>query len=284
MAATAGGRNCVLQRAYRYGQQYLNEGPALLHSFWQGWAARVGERLSRQFAMPHLTTLMGQDVLPANRRHLRHLTQKDEARLVALSGFHNDILEQTTGLRAAQVIPWGLNVDEIPTNFPENRPVDVLGVGSLIDVKDWPSWLRVVRKAADRQPGIRAELVGDGPERARLQRLSARLHLEKNVLFTGVLPRPKVLKKMHEAKVLLHTSRFESFGFVLAEAAAQGCRTLSTPVGIAPEFDCTGKNEADLTEQLLRLLDLPPRLEPLVPFTMLQAARQYLDLYQSMMD
>lgn len=268
---------CTLWRAFRRGHALLDQGPAVLHSFWLGWASRVGERLSRGRGAPHFTTVMGQDTLSA----ARHWTPGREARLVVLSDFQNAILEKTTGCRAAHMIPWGIDEGEIQTVLPQNRPLDALGVGSLLRVKNWEAWLRVVRRAADKRPDLRAELIGEGPERGRLEKLARLLDLEKNVRFAGALSRPAVLEKMRQAKTLLHTAYFESFGFVLAEAAMCGCRTVSAPVGIAPAFDFTGENEAVLAEKLLAALDLPLREEPVAPFLIKQTALDYLALYRS---
>ncbi len=268
----------TLRRAFRQGQQLLNARPAILHSFWQTWAAQTGARLSYRTGAPHLTTLMGQDVLPVNHRHLKYLSQHNEPRLVALSAFHGSALEKTTGLRAAHIIPWGIREADIPKILPESRPLDVLGVGSLLPVKNWARWLRVLRRVADRIPGLQAELIGDGPERGRLQSLCKRLELEKNLRFGGTMPREQVLQKMRSAKVLLHSADFESFGFVLAEAAAQGCRVVSTPVGIAPELGFAAGSDEALAEAVVAGLGHAAEIQ--APLLMSETAERYVALYE----
>ena len=47
------------------------------------------------------------------------------------------------------------------------------------------------------------------------------------------IPRDQVLNLMQQSKILVHTSNFESFGLVLAEALAANCIVISKPVGIA---------------------------------------------------
>lgn len=269
------------QTGLAMGEEKRGEPLRILHSFWFGWTSIVGERLARSYGLPHFTTLMGQDVLPANFFLRQSLQSADPSGLVSVSVFQNAVLEKTTGCRAAHVIPWGVDEREIPADFSQNRPLDVLGVGSLLPVKNWEAWLRIVQQVAKNRPALRAELVGDGPERGRLEKLARFLDLGKNVRFAGHLPRPAVLEKMKQAKTLLHTAHFESFGFVLAEAAMCGCRTVSAPVGIAPAFDFTGENEAVLTEKLLAALDLPVRREPFTPFLMTKTAQSYLALYRS---
>jgi 1,2-diacylglycerol 3-alpha-glucosyltransferase len=248
-------------------------------SFWQGWASYIGERVAKQHGIPHFTTLMGQDVLPSNRKHLRNLSPERCARLIAVSEFQNQMLEKTTGLRAGQVIPWGIAESEIPTEIPQEKKLDVLGVGSLIPVKNWDKWLNTIALAKTSNPNLQAELIGSGPERNRLEALARGLGIEKNLRFAGELPRAAVLARMREARVLLHTSDFESFGFVFAEAVMNGMRIVSTPVGVAAELSgACADSEAELAEVVLQSLTINETLIPSIPYTMSMVAEQYLIL------
>lgn len=271
----------TLVRAARFCGRIMAEKKAdAVHSFWLGWASRTGERISKKYRAPHFTTLMGQDVLPDNRLFLRGLTAERCSRLVALSRFQNDVFEKNSGLRAGHIVPWGLPEDEIPAGFSSERPIDILGAGSLVAVKNWEKWLRVVAAVAEKKPGIRAELVGDGPERGRLEQLAGRLGLRETVHFAGNLPRAEALARMREARVLLHTARFESFGFVLAEAAMNGCRIVGTPVGVAAELGgATAENECELAGLLLHEIGQPVNSQAFVPFRMKNTAASYLQIY-----
>ena len=271
----------TLWRAMNHCRRIIGEKEVTaLHSFWLGWASLAGERVSQQTGIPHLTTLMGQDVLPQNRKFLRGLTPGRCTRLVALSGFQNDCFEENTGFRADYTIPWGIDETEIPATLPSERPVDVLGAGSLVAVKNWEKWLHTVALAAETKPGLRAELIGEGPERHRLERLAARLGLERTLRFSGNLPRAEVMARMRQSKVLLHTARFESFGYVLAEAAMNGCRIVSTPVGVASELGVTGVQEPRLAKWLLQTIEQPVNRQPFVPYTMEKTAEEYLRRYR----
>lgn len=279
----------TLWRAMRFCREILDTASShskgeimAIHSFWLGWASGLGERLSRRYGLPHLTTLMGQDVLPQNRKFMYGLYPGRAARFAAVSDFQNDVFEKNTGMRAAHVIPWGLVESEIPASLSSEKTLDVLGAGSLVPVKNWGKWLRVVALAVRAAPGLRAEIIGDGVERAKLERLARQLGLEGNVHFAGSLPRPEVLAKMQEAKILLHTAHYESFGYVLAEAAMNGCRVVGTPVGAMAQFGKTAGSEADLSALVLDALGQPVQTQPFVPFTMRQTAEAYLKIYREL--
>lgn len=282
----------TLARARRCAFEILEkENIDVLHSFWLGWAARVGEKLSFRTGLPHCTTLMGQDVLPENR-HLRGLPPERFQRLIALSGFQQTMLEKSAGRRAAHTIPWGIEAEignwkletqeDAGSNF--QFPVSnfqLLGVGSLLAVKNWDLWLQTLALAVRARPQLRAALIGDGPERARLEQLSARLGLSEHVHFAGNLPRAEVLARMRKASVLLHTARFEAYGFVFPEAVFCGCQLVSTPVGIAPEIGAALGNTAEvLAELLVSAMDHPRSKEGHAPFNMEDTIAAYLQLYR----
>ncbi len=269
----------TLHRARRLAQQiHLEKKIDGLHSFWLGPAWVVGRQIAERLNIPQLTTLMGQDALPQNR-YLKGLAPAMTDQLVALCPFHQNALEQTCGLRAAHEIPWGIAGADIPAQLPADRPVDVLGVGSLIPVKNWMQWLDVLRLIVEQQPGIRAELIGAGPQLEVLKKQAARLGLADHLVFTGSLPRPEVLERMRRSKVLLHTGHFESFGYVFAEGAANGCHVVSTPVGAAPAFGVCSETTAGLASAVLQILAQPNFQKSRVVYRMEETAAAYLKLY-----
>jgi 1,2-diacylglycerol 3-alpha-glucosyltransferase len=255
-----------------------------IHSFWYGMATQVAARVARSGNIPHFITFMGQDVLQTNQK-LRSIERADLAKTtknwVVLSAFHRAEL-QKNGLDAGHTIPWGVLTSETPLAFPENRNIDVLGVGSLLPVKDWLRWLQVIRLVLDQKQEIQATLIGDGPLRQVIEDQIVALQLEAHVRCLGSLPRAEVLGYMRQAKVLLHTASFESFGYVFVEALQQGCRIVSTPVGIAPELPNSkvGRSDAELAELLLESIEADTLKAASLPFTIEESAERYLGIYK----
>jgi glycosyltransferase involved in cell wall biosynthesis len=250
----------------------------LIHSFWLGPNWLIGRYLQARWKVPHYTTLMGQDVLPGN--WYRHFLADGHLNgLIAVSAAQNEHFESTTGKPAAHTIPWGVFSAEIPIRLPDLRPLDVLGCGAFIPLKNWSLWLEVIALVAKYKPDLRAELIGAGVDRASLEHRIHQLGLEQIVHLPGHLPRMEVFARMQAARFFLHTAKFESFGMVLAEAAMNGCRVLSTPVGIAPQISITGQTAEALAEQILAALDKPLLKSPYTPLTMEETAKQYLKLY-----
>jgi len=81
---------------------------------------------------------------------------------------------------------------------------------------------------------LRLLIVGDGPLRPRLERLSMKLGIEKYVEFVGFKPPDEVMRLMRHSLALIHTSTYEYFPNVLIEALIM--RTL-TIVPKIPQYE-----------------------------------------------
>ncbi len=77
----------------------------------------------------------------------------------------------------------------------------------------------VWRRIATELPGWRLEIVGDGPERQRLEQLAKDEELPR-ISFEGF---QDPVKYYQRASILLLTSEYEGFGLVIVEAMAFGC-------------------------------------------------------------
>jgi glycosyltransferase involved in cell wall biosynthesis len=98
----------------------------------------------------------------------------------------------------------------------------VLFAGRLIAEKQAPLGVAAIALAAQRIPDLRGEFLGDGPERAALQRAIAKHGLQDRVSSPGFADADTVDREMREAMCVLLPSRREGYGMVVVEAAARG--------------------------------------------------------------
>jgi glycosyltransferase involved in cell wall biosynthesis len=109
----------------------------------------------------------------------------------------------------------------------------VLFAAQLRPIKGGMLALRAFAVLACERRDSKLVILGDGPERPRLEALAAQLGIRNRVMFLGWLPHDEVLAWMQKASVLLHPSLRDSGGMVLLEAMAQGkpvvCLDLSGP-------------------------------------------------------
>lgn len=186
-----------------------------LLSFWYGECALVGTRFGERHNIKHYCWILGQDARKENK--YAHLMSPKTDELIALSDFLQNEFETNHGTRPQYVISPGIDTKHI-SNSTAEKDIDLLAVGSLIPLKQYATFLEVVAGIKKQLPGIKAVLVGNGPEKERLQTLITKSGLETNVSLTGELPYPEVLQLMQRAKVFLHPSSYEGFSGVCLEA------------------------------------------------------------------
>ncbi|MCX6562532.1 MAG: glycosyltransferase family 4 protein [Candidatus Aminicenantes bacterium] len=143
--------------------------------------------------------------------------------------------------RAAElvpIVPNGVDVKEIEAVPPAEDVCDILFAGRMIRDKNLDLLLEAVAFVRKSKPDIRCVIIGDGPEKDRIERLSAELGLGNNVRFFGFLDSREVIARIKSSKVLVLPSRREGFGMIVLEAFAGGIPviTVDSPQNAAPEL------------------------------------------------
>ena len=155
---------------------------------------------------------------------------------------------QDCGIRAQQ---WGL-IDNVVDGFffekveskktkVESKKTKVESRKTLLHVscfderaKNVKGLLRAAKMLSEKRQDWKLVLVGTGVDYTDVRAFADTLDIPEGLLeWTGELTPSEVAERMHEADALVLSSRYETYGVVLAEAAAAGLPILSTPVGIA---------------------------------------------------
>lgn len=193
-------------------------------SFWYGECAWVAKRFADKYNLEHYCWILGQDAKKKNKYPGRLQARADE--LIALSDFIQDEFEKNHGVRPAYMIPPGIAMDNAVDKTIE-KDIDIIAAGSLIPLKQYEILVDVVAGIRKERPGIKAVLIGNGPEKVKLQKLISEKGLEQNIRLTGELPHPEVLRLMQGGKIFIHPSSYEAFGVVCIEALHAGCHVIS---------------------------------------------------------
>ncbi|MDH7448047.1 glycosyltransferase [Aquimarina sp. 2201CG14-23] len=201
-----------------------------LHSFWIGECSFIGQKFSAKRNIPHIITAMGQDIYKNNRYVISLIGSN--AKIITLSKNHSNALLKNHQLQST-IIPWGLNTSVFP-ELRQNK-IDILGVGSLNIIKNYTVFITVIAKLIKKHPKLKVEIIGPGKKPEQVLKMISKFQLENTISFTGILKRDLVLEKMSQSKILLHTSTYESYGYVFAEALYSGMSIVSNNVGIAQE-------------------------------------------------
>jgi len=135
-------------------------------------------------------------------------------------------------------------------------------VAALRPEKNHTLFLRTAATLTRRGAGARFVIVGDGPERARLEREAGSLGLGDHVAFLGAREDTPELYRAMDVAVLSSHPVIETFPMALIEAQASGVPVVSTDVGSVRDVVAEGESgfivppghEAALADAIARLL------------------------------
>ena len=250
-----------------------------IHSFWIGECSRIGQRFSEKYNCNHVVTVMGQDASIENS-YTKNLMNSN-AKIVTLSVNHQAELLKNQHL-ASTIIPWHLDVSEFPKL--QKNTIDILGVGSLNSIKNYSDFIEIISGISKTHINLNVVIIGDGILRNELEIQVKKEGLQHIITFLGKLPRTEVLTKMAQSKILLHTSKYESFGFVFLEALYSGMQLVSYDVGLAKASENwnVGNNKTELIEACKTFLSIENETKKRIELTSREATiNAYKNLYHA---
>jgi glycosyltransferase involved in cell wall biosynthesis len=183
--------------------------------------------------------------LPDHVEFLNRLLTPMTDAFIAVAGPHGRYLAEHEGCPASRVrvIPNGIDADRFSPRPPSARLAAELGlpagspvvglVAALRPEKNHELFLRVARRVHAAAAEARFLIVGDGPERARLERLAHELGLDEVLRFAGT--RHDVPEILSLIDVFLLTSHMEASPVSILEAMAGERPVVATNVGSVAE-------------------------------------------------
>jgi len=126
------------------------------------------------------------------------------------------------------IIPNGVDVAALRAAepFASDRTV-ILSVGRLESYKNID---RVIESLAHLPDDFVLCVIGEGPDRRRLEALAARLRLQDRARFLGYVDTPTLRRWFRTATVFVSMSRREAFGISLVEALAAGAGVVAADI------------------------------------------------------
>jgi glycosyltransferase involved in cell wall biosynthesis len=145
-----------------------------------------------------------------------------------------------------------------PCAIPLSTPIKVVTVGRLVPWKQMDGLIEALAGCED--AGL--VIVGDGPERSRLEALGQARQLTERVYFAGQRTKAETLALMAACDLFVLNSTYEGFPHVVLEAMSAGLPVVATAVGGTPELIHDGQNgilippdgNAALAKTLLQLV------------------------------
>jgi len=155
--------------------------------------------------------------------------------IIAPTGKVEDTLRGYGMKNQISVIPSGISLEqhhyrmnEVERNIkrkslgiPKDHHV-LLSLGRVGAEKNLGELIRYFAVALSMNPNLTFLIVGDGPDRENLQRLSEELGIQKHVIFTGMVSPTEVQQYYQLADIFVCASVSETQGLTYIEAAANG--------------------------------------------------------------
>lgn len=119
---------------------------------------------------------------------------------------------------------------------PVPRELRILSVGRLAPVKGFIFLIDAVKLLRARGVNVEVQIVGDGPERDRLERRAAAAGVADQVRLRGAVGQDDLRRFWEWADLFVSSSLMEGVPVVLMEAMAEGIPVVATRVAGVPEL------------------------------------------------
>lgn len=254
----------------------------LMHAHF-GVDALEAAPIARSLTIPLVVTLHGYDINIKRQwwedGHSSFPMRYYPRRLLALAAEpHVHFIAVSDALKR-RAIAYGIPSQKVTTHYigvdiakfsPGPMPIvergrRVLFVGRLVEKKGCEYLLRSIPQVQAQVPDVEVAIVGDGPLRHKLERLSHELRIDAR--FLGALSPLDVKAELDRARVFCLPSieaengDAEGFGLVLLEAQAAGLPVVTSAIGGAEEGMVDGETgyrfiEKDINTLAARLVAL----------------------------
>ncbi len=205
--------------------------------------------LSAELGIPYVVSVHGLDAFSTEQvsgragewcRRISQRVYRSSRRVICVSEHvREQVLEGTGRTCRTSVVYNGVDPELFsPGTEPSTGGPIILSVGNLIPIKGHEFLIRAVAALAPEFPTLTLEIIGDGPERSRLQALTQQLQIGERVRFLGRQSRHEVAAAMRRCTVFALPSRYEGLGCVYLEAMSSG----------KPVIGCRGQGIAEIIQ------------------------------------
>jgi glycosyltransferase involved in cell wall biosynthesis len=174
-------------------------------------------------------------------RYVERALARRESRIIAISDAVRQFSISKVGLPPEKVVVIHYGLDALPEPWAANPPLPIpegapllLCVARLAPQKGVDTAVRALAAI----PEATLLVLGEGPERARLEGLSRELGVADRVLMPGRVGDVAVL--FRRCDVVVHPARWEGFGLAMLEGMLAAKPVVAARAGSAPELVADG--------------------------------------------
>jgi teichuronic acid biosynthesis glycosyltransferase TuaC len=210
-----------------------SQGIDLIHAHAPLPCGHAAALLSRELGIPYVLSVHGLDAFSSanaggyaarwNRR-VAEMVYREARRIICVSRHVCDeVLNGMGNHWPVSVVYNGVD----PNFFSPGPDLDathhtILSIGNLIPTKGHELLLRAVAELKRTGMDLTCVIVGDGPERTRLEKIARGLRISDRTVFAGRQSRASVAAFFQQSTIFCLPSRYEGLGCVYLEAMAAG--------------------------------------------------------------
>jgi glycosyltransferase involved in cell wall biosynthesis len=221
----------------------------LIHAHGSMPCGHAAMLLSNELGIPHVVSVHGLDSFSRAQaaghvgawcHRISRMVYASSRRVICISeSIRGKVLEDMGRICRTSVVYNGVDPESFhPSDEAPSASPLILSVGNLLPIEGHELLVHGASSLASEFPTLRWRLIGDGPERSRLQELAQQLRVDTCVSFPGGQSRQQIAAGMQTCSVFALPSRQEGLANVYLEA-------MSTS---KPVIGCRGQGIAEIVQ------------------------------------
>lgn len=220
--------------------------PDIIHAQSCLWAGVAGAVSKKKYDIPliiteHSSAFHMNKVSNEGLNWARFGFNASDRNIFVSKRLQSDVCSRISINKKGIVIPNLIDNSVFNCNRKRTGKFKFLTIAGLNPIKTIDVLINSFSYIVDENKDIQLEIVGDGPEKSKLEKLASELGLKDKIIFYGQVAHKEVYNKLSDCDVFVLPSEYETFGVVLIEALACGKPVISTKCG-GPEDIVNGRN------------------------------------------
>ncbi|MCP4182022.1 MAG: glycosyltransferase family 4 protein [Hyphomicrobiales bacterium] len=181
----------------------------------------VANYISKKYNIPHIHTFRGlltEDIYRSG--FIQDIINNATACITPSPTIFNLLKDQHTDVT---LLPHGLDNEYYFHGKKDFSKAKIITVARLLGLKNTDLVIQSLKVANDMGLDFEYVIIGEGPEKEKLEGMVCSFGLQEKIKFTGWLDKEAIVEKLFQSNVMIMPSIPETFGRVFVEASAAGC-------------------------------------------------------------
>lgn len=212
--------------------------PDVIHAHWlipQGFVAALVSMCLR-WKVPFLVTSHGTDLWSFNGSVFKFIkgwvARRASVVAVVSNAMKKELANQVGEVGNVVVAPMGVDLENCfrPTTNELGSRCQIISVGRLVETKGVEYLIRALPELVQRFPRSSVLIVGDGPDKTRLQGIAKKLGVLDHCEFAGKISHNELPNLYRSSSVFVAPFLQEGLGLVCIEALGCGCPVVASDI------------------------------------------------------